>query len=206
MRALSALIALTLTLPGCSALSALSGGPALDVFELLPHTDAPLTCGRGRVAELVVELPKTRSTLDSDRIMIRPSTLQTQYLPDAKWGDTVPVSVQNLLVQSFGRYDAFTHVGRAPLGSSGDYALISEIGDFNAEVQGKGALIRLSVDAQLVRESDARVVSRGRFVTQGVSPSTRTADLVPAFDAAAQDLTRQITDWGTGALGIRACR
>lgn len=203
---LPALIALTLTLPGCGALSALSGGPALDVYEILPQDDTPQRCGRGRGAELVIEQPKARATLDSDRIMIRPSALQTQYLPDAKWGDTVPVTVQNLLVAGFGRYDAFAHVGRTPLGGAGDYALISEIGAFNAEVQGKIAVVRMSVDAQMVREQDARVIARRQFEVQALSPSTKTGDLVVAFNGGAQDLARQITDWGTAALGVRGCR
>lgn len=208
MRRLIALVAASLTLSGCSALSVLSGGPRLDVFELLPHDDTPLQCRSGRRAELVVELPKTRSTLDSDRIMVRPSALQTQYLPDAKWGDTVPVTLQTLLVRGFGRYDAFTHVGRAPLGVSGDYALISEVNDFNAEVTEGGTIVRLAVDAQLVRESDARVMSRGRFQAVQPAASTSTDDLVVAFDRAGQDLVSQMTGWGLRGVGVNAanCR
>lgn len=197
-----AVLALTLTLPGCAAVSALSGGPSLDVFELRPLSDAPKSCGRGRLAELVIEEPKTRGTLNTERIMIRPSALQTQYLPDAQWGDTVPITLQNLLVRGFGSYDAFTHVGRAPLGTSGDYALISEINDFNAEAVEGGAVIKLSVSAQLVNEMDARVVSRGNFVAQTQAASTRTADLIPAFDAAGQQLLAQMTDWGLRGVGV----
>ena len=190
------------TLGGCSAITALSGGPKLDVFELLPHDDAPRSCRAGRRAELVIEAPKTRTTLDSDRIMVRPNALQTQYLPDAKWGDTVPVTLQTLLVRGFGRYDVFSHVGRAPLGVAGDYALISEINDFNAEVGAQGTQVRLAVDAQLVRESDARVVARGKFTALQPAGSTATGDLVTAFDRAGQDLVAQMTGWGLRGIGV----
>lgn len=196
-----ALTALTL-LPGCAALSALSGGPNLDVYELRPLSDAPRKCGRGRLVELVVEEPKARGTLNTERIMIRPNALQTQYLPDAQWGDTAPITLQNLLVRGLGAYDAFTHVGRAPLGTAGDYALISEIEDFNAEVAGKGAVIKLSVNAQLVREMDATVVARGNFRASSNAASTRTADLIPAFDAAGQQLQVQMTDWALRGVGV----
>ncbi|QEU07596.1 ABC-type transport auxiliary lipoprotein family protein [Paracoccus yeei] len=207
-RTAAAILALTLTLPGCGALSALSGGPALDVFELRAPDETPKSCGRGRRAELVIEEPKARGTLDTERIMIRPNALQTQYLPDAQWGDTVPVTLQNLLVRSFSPYDAFTHVGRAPLGTAGDFALISEIRDFNAEVAGKGAIVRLSVDAQLVREMDASVAARGSFSATATAPSTRTEDLIPAFDAAGRELLGQMTDWGLRGVGVNpaACR
>ncbi|RDW13712.1 ABC-type transport auxiliary lipoprotein family protein [Paracoccus thiocyanatus] len=206
MRVAAALLVLTLTLPGCAALRALEGEPDRDVFELRPPSDAPRTCGRGRLAELVIEPPKARGTLDTDRIMIRPNQLQTQYLPDARWGDTVPVALQTLLVRGFAVYDAFTHVGRAPLGAAGDYALISEINDFNAEVAGQGAVIKLSVDAQMVREMDARVVSRGHFTATAQAATTKTADLIPAFDAAGQQLVAQMTDWGLGAVGVDPAR
>ncbi|WP_199260106.1 ABC-type transport auxiliary lipoprotein family protein [Paracoccus binzhouensis] len=206
MRLTAALLMLTLTLPGCAALKALEGEPDRDVFELRPPSDQPQRCGRGRLAELVIEPPKARGTLDTDRIMIRPNQLQTQYLPDARWGDTVPVALQTLLVRAFGTYDAFTHVGRAPLGVAGDYALISEVQDFNAEVSGKGAVIRLTVDAQMVREMDASVVARGHFAATAEAPSTKTADLIPAFDAAGQQLVAQMTDWGLRAVGVNPAR
>ena len=200
------LLVLTMTLPGCAALKALEGEPDRDVFELRPPPDQPQSCGRGRVAELVIEPPKARGTLDTDRIMIRPNELQTQYLPDARWGDTVPTTLQTLLVRGFGVYDVFTHVGRAPLGTAGDYALISEVQDFNAEVSGKGAIIKLTVDAQMVREMDASVVARGHFATTAQAPTTRTADLIPAFDAAGQQLVRQMTAWGLKTVGAGRCR
>ena len=194
------------TLPGCAALSAISGGPDRDVYELMTEAGPTQSCTRRSNTELVVEMPKTRASLDSDRIMIRPSALQAQYLPDAQWGEPVPAGLQRILVRSFGRYDAYGHVGRTPLGASGDYALISEINDFNAEVVQGGALVRLSVDAQMVREADARVVARGSFAASAPAGSTRTADLIPAFDAAARDLVGQITGWGLGATGAGACR
>ncbi|RDD71881.1 ABC-type transport auxiliary lipoprotein family protein [Paracoccus versutus] len=206
MRLAAALLVLTLTLPGCAALRALEGEPDRDVFELRPPSDVPRNCGRGRLAELVIEPPKARGTLDTDRIMIRPNQLQTQYLPDARWGDTVPVTLQTLLVRGFAVYDAFTHVGRAPLGAAGDYALISEINDFNAEVAGQGAVIKLSVDAQMVREMDARVVSRGHFTATAQAATTKTTDLIPAFDVAGQQLVAQMTDWGLNAVGVNPAR
>ncbi len=206
MRITAALLVLTTALSGCGALRALEGEPDRDVFELRPPSDQPMKCGRGRVAELVIEPPKTRGTLDTDRIMIRPNELQTQYLPDARWGDTVPVTLQTLLVRGFSRYDVFTHVGRAPLGNAGDYAIISEINDFNAEVQGDGAVVKLTVDAQLVREMDATVVSRGHFSATAPATSTKTADLIPAFDAAGQQLVTDMTAWGLKGLGTNVAR
>ena len=209
MRLSALLLALTVTaLPGCAALSLLQGEPERDVFELRGPEITAVQCGRGRIGELVVELPKTRGTLDSERIMIRPSALQTQYLPDAVWGDPVPTMVQNLLVASLSAHDSFTHVGRAPLGAAGDYALISEIKDFNAEVIAESTIVRLSMDVRMIREMDATVSARGSFSVSAHAASTRTADLIDAFDAANQQLIAQITDWSLRAGGVNpaSCR
>lgn len=199
-------VAAMAALPGCGALSALQGEPDRDLFELRPP--AALTCGPARIGELVVEPPKTRGTLDSNRIMIRPSVLQTQYLPDAEWGDTVPLTLQRLLVESLGATGSFRQVGRAPLGLSGDYALISEIRDFNAEMADGGVVIRLTVDAQMVSEMEANVVSRASFSATVPAASTRTADLIPAFDAGARQLVGQMRGWALTASGVApsSCR
>ncbi|MFN3524879.1 MAG: ABC-type transport auxiliary lipoprotein family protein [Paracoccus sp. (in: a-proteobacteria)] len=198
------MIAALATLPGCAALSALQGEPERDLFELRAPT--ALRCGGVTAGELVIEPPKARGTLDSNRIMIRPSALQTQYLPDAEWGDTVPAMLQRLLVQSLGATGSYSHVGRAPLGLSGDVALISEIEDFNAELTADGVVIRLTVEAQMVREMNANVIARGRFAATVPAASTRTADLVPAFDAGARQLVTQMTEWSLRASGVNPGR
>lgn len=202
------LLSLTLLLPGCGAMSLLGGEPNRDVFELRGPEIGTGQCGGAKVTELVIEVPKARGTLDSERIMIRPSVLETQYLPDAVWGDPVPVMVQRLLVETLGSYDTFGHVGREPLGLSADYAMISEISSFNAELLEQGALIRLAVEAQLIREMDATVAGRARFEATSEAPSTKTADLIPAFDAAAQELIAEMSAWTLGRVGanVANCR
>ena len=168
---------------------------------------APDTSDAQAPAEQTTDESKPiKLTLWSCNDMIRPNELQTQYLPDSRWGDTVPVTLQTLLVRGFSLYDVWTHVGRVPLGTAGDYAIISEINDFNAEVSGDGAIVKMTVDAQMVREADATVVSRGHFVTSSTAASTKTADLVPAFDAAGQQLVAQMTAWGLKAVGVNAER
>ncbi len=201
MRLPTALLIVTIaTLPGCGALSALQGEPERDLFEL--RAPVALSCPRSRIGELVIEPPKTRGTLDSNRIMIRPSALQTQYLPDAEWGDTVPATLQRLLVETLSATGSFDQVGRAPLGLSGDVAMISEIRDFNVELSADGTLIRLSVQAQLVDEMDARIIARGDFAATAPASGTRTAELIPAFDAATRELVGQMTAWTLTAAGV----
>lgn len=207
MRSFAVLAALCLTvatLPGC----ALLGEPSRDIYELRQGPDVPLKCGRGRVGELVVHEPTTSGTLNTDRIMIRTESLKAEYLPKSRWGDDVPTTLQTMLVRSLGKYDVFSYVGREPLAMSDNYALLSEVTAYNAEVMDKGALVTLTVDAQMVRVSDARVMSHGHFSTSASSPTTKTADLMPAFDAASRQLITQMTEWSLKSVGVNAasCR
>ncbi|MDO5706763.1 MAG: ABC-type transport auxiliary lipoprotein family protein [Paracoccus sp. (in: a-proteobacteria)] len=207
MKPLFAALIATLSLSGCGALSALQGEPNRDVFDLRSPVDGPRSCtARGR-AELVIEEPKAGGDLNTDRIMIRPNPLQVQYLPDARWSDTVPTMFQTLLVRTLGSYEVFSHVGRAPLGMSGDVALLTEISDFNAVTGDGGTRIVMRIDAQLVEEMGATVVARRQFRADLPVPGTATAQLVPAFDAANQQILSQVSTWAIGAVGGGAtCR
>ncbi len=208
MRTVTTLLLLPVLLSGCGLMRLLGGDPDRDVYELRAPQDVSGQCSGRRSTELIIEQPKARGTLDSDRIMIRPNALQVQYLPRSQWGDTVPVMLQNMLVGSLEAYDAFGRVGRVPLGAAGDYALLSEIVDFNAEVNAEGALVRLRVDAQMVDEMSASVVSRRRFAVSAQSPGTSEKELIPAFDQASKTLVAEMTDWGMRSLGVNpaACR
>lgn len=199
------ILAASFSLSGCGPLAALQGEPRRDVFDLrAPST--PTGCSRASIDELVIEMPKTRGTLDTERIMIRPSPLQTQYLPDAEWGDTAPEMLQRILVQSLGTTGSFSYVGRVPLGPGGDYAMLSEIMDFNAELSGGEVVVRLAVSLQMVRELDATVVSKTQVAAAFPAGSTRTADLVPAFDSGMRQVVMQITDWSLRAANVDPSR
>ncbi|MDO5658749.1 MAG: ABC-type transport auxiliary lipoprotein family protein [Paracoccus sp. (in: a-proteobacteria)] len=202
-------IAAMLTLPGCAAISALSGEPVRDVFELRPPVDTPRTCGQGSRIELVVEPPKVSGSLDSDRIMVRPNVLQAEYLGDSRWADPLPEMVRTLLVRSLGAYDIFRYVGRDPLGMSGDVALLTEITRFNAAISPDEAVtVELQVNAQLVEEMTTNIVARRQFNVVVPVEEADTRELMPAFDRATLQLLTQMSDWTISAVGGNpaACR
>lgn len=192
-------IAIVLVTSGCSIMGGLGGGSNRDVFELRA-TGSAMACSKTASAQLVVEQPKATGAINSERILIRPNPLQIQYLPDAEWSDTVPVMVQTLLVRRLGEYSAFSHVGRAPLGSNGDYALLSEIKDFSANIEGDSTVIRMRISVQIVDEMSARVIAKRDFLTEVPAASTKTADLLAPFDAAGQAIFNQISDWAANRV------
>ena len=192
-----------LLLGGCSAISALDdAGRPLEVVDLrAPDGLTAIRTTRSR--GLVVELPETGGALDTDRIMIRPSPLSAQYLPDVRWSDTTPVMLQTLMVRSFENTEGLRYVGRRPIGPDGDVALISELTHFEAEQTGEDtARITLRLIARLVREEDAEILAT-RIFRAGVDvPSTETDALLQGFDRAADMVLTELTGWTMGTLGI----
>lgn len=200
---LLALATLTV-LSGCSALSALSGAATpIDAYDLTaPAT--PISARATTSRQLVVEIPTTPGALNTDRILIRPRPLQAAYLPDGKWAEEVPVMLQTLLVRSFEDSNAFRYVGRRPLGASGDYALVTDLTDFQAEAapDGKTATIRLRLTARMVREDDAAILSTRSFTSSTQVASTETLALIEGFNAANQTLLSDVTKWALSTLNI----
>jgi len=201
---LSIVFAGLLALGGCGAVSALNkAATPLDAYELRAPDTLP-QASRTMSRALSVEPPTTSGALDTDRILVKPNAVQSLYLPDGRWASELPAMWQTLVLRAFEDTGALSYVGRRPLGAVGDFALISEITDFQAELQGEdSATIRLRLTARMVRESDARVMARQVFTASLPVESTETLALVNGFNAASDDVLAQMVRWGLGVMGVQ---
>ncbi len=199
------LLALALPfLSGCAALGALSGANApVDAYQI--RTSEDLGAARNRQSiDVIVELPSASAAFDTESILIRPQATQVQYLPDGRWIETVPEMVQTALVDGLDRTGAFRFVGRRPLGSSGDFALVSNITAFNAEVQddGTSARIDIRITARLVREADLAIVASDVFAATAVVPDTSTQSLIAGFNEAGSAALDRMVRWVLSSRGV----
>lgn len=191
-------------LSGCGALSAIGDATTpLDAFELRAP-DLP-QAGRSLARSLSIEPPTTSGALDIDRILIKPNALQSLYLPGARWSDKAPLMYQTVMLRAFEDTGALSYVGRRPLGGTGDFALISEITDFQAELSedGRSTITRIRLVARMVREADARVLSRRSFQAVAPAASTETLDVVQAFNVASDAVLNDLVRWGLEVIGLR---
>jgi cholesterol transport system auxiliary component len=198
-------VLVTLTVGGCSALSSLTDATTpLQAYDLRSPTDMPLAQA-ALARDLVIEVPTSGGALDTDRIMIRPGPYQAQYLPEARWTDSAPVMLQTLMVRAFEDTNALRYVGRRPLGGSGDYVVVSELTDFQAELgpDGTGVTTRVRLTVRLVRESDAAILASRTFQRTAAAASTETLDVVASFNAATSAILQEVTGWVLGRLGVR---
>lgn len=193
-----------LALGGCGAVSALNkAATPLDAYELRAPTDMP-QAGRSLNRALSIEPPTTSGALDTDRILVKPNPVQSLYLPDGRWASELPAMWQTMALRAFEDTGALSYVGRKPLGAMGDFALISEITDFQAELgDDDTATIRLRLTARLVRESDARVMARRVFDAAVSLKGTETLTLVNGFNAASDEVLAEMVAWGLQGMGLR---
>lgn len=184
-------------LAGCTALSALGDASRpLEIYELRAPVLAQGSAGR-RSIEIVVEEPVASGALATERIMIRPTPLQAQYLPDVRWADPAPVMVQTLMVRSLLGTGSLGSAGRRPIGTSADIAVLGELTDFQAEPveAGEGALVRVRLILRIVRERDARVLATRSFEAVESVAATEADSIVAGFDRACTTLLSEMVPW-----------
>lgn len=191
------------SLAGCAAISAVSDAATpLDVYELRVPAGITASTRTPLPRDVIVEVPTTSGALDTDRIMIRPNALQAQYLPDVRWSETTPVMVQTLMLRAIEATGAVRYVGRTPLGVSGDYAVVTEVVDFQAEVDpgGTGARVDLRLLVRVVREQDASIIASRTFAATAPVGSTDTPPVIEAFDAASDQVFTEFAAWMQSTL------
>lgn len=190
-------------LAACGTISAISGVTTpLDVFELRVPGDLPVARGRPLQRDVVIELPASGGALSTDRIMVRPTPLQAQYLADVRWSEPAPVMVQTLLLRTLDATQGLRYVGRRPLGASGDFAIVSELVDFQAVLSPDtdAATVEIRLIARIVRESDVRIIASRTFAASVPAVSSETTVLVEGFDTAVAQVLTEFAPWALAAI------
>jgi cholesterol transport system auxiliary component len=184
-------LGLTLGLGGCLG-GLLSSPPQL--FDLSPKSTFDEGLPRADW-QLVVEEPTAPNAINTDRMAIRPSYLQIQYLPEVKWTDRAPALVQTLLVESFENSGRIVGVGRRAIGLTGDYVLSSELREFEAVKDGAATKVVVRLVLKLVRQSSGGIIASTTAEQAVESATDQPADIVIAFDAALGKVLKRSVQW-----------
>lgn len=183
---------LSLGLGGC--LGDLFASPP-QLFDLSPKNTFDADLPRADW-QLVVEEPTAPNAINTDRMAIRPSSLQIEYLPDVKWTDRAPALVQTLMVESFENSGKIVGVGRRAIGLTGDYVLSSELREFEAVSDGAGgAVVVVRLVLKLVRQSSGGIIASRTAAETVQSASDTPAAIVVAFDAALGKVLKRTVQW-----------
>lgn len=192
-------------LGGCATLGALGQATELqDAYQLKAPENLPRARGAPRAQDIIIEIPSASGAVDTDRILIRPQPTQVQYLPEARWIEAVPLMVQSALVEGLEKTGGFRFVGRKPLGSSGDVAVVSNLVDFDAVLirDTEEVTVNIRLVVRLIREDDAEVIASKTFSATETAPDTSTSALVDAYNRASSRVFGGIVSWILAQRGI----
>lgn len=186
-------------LAGCTGLTSLgSVTEPIELYDLTPKStyDADLP---SISAQLVVEEPTAASSVNTDRVAVKPNAYEVRYFPRARWVDRAPLMVQTRLVESFENTGRMTSVGRQAIGLSSDFTLVSELREFQAFVRDGaedgplGVLVQLNV--KIVQQPQGLIVASRSFGEEVTAKSEETLDVVAAFDRALGQTMRSAVQW-----------
>ena len=181
-------------LSACSVLVS-RDSPATYALSLQQLPVASATPAPGRW-QLSVAEPHAISPLDGTRIAVMPRAGEMQTYKDARWRDTPPVMLQQLLLQAFRDAQPALGTGTPAAVLHTDFALQSELLDFQAEYRGAQLpTIVFRISTQLVEPATGFVVANRTFVVEQASAGSAMNDVLPAFQDALNRLLPQIVAW-----------
>ena len=185
-------------LAGCAGLATLgAASQPIELYDLTPKStfdeDLPQV-----TAQLVVEEPTAASSVNTDRVAVKPNAYQVEYFPVARWVDRAPLMVQTRLVESFENTNKVTSVGRQAIGLSSDYTLVSELREFQAivgEGEDKPITVLVQLNMKIVKEPQGLIVASRSFGREVEAGTDETLDVIAAFDIALGQTMRDAVDW-----------
>jgi cholesterol transport system auxiliary component len=177
---------LCLSLLGC----ALAGSRPPTTYDLVaPRSFA--ASAKPAQWQLLVQEPIAVPSLDTTRLMVRPKADQVSYYKGIAWSDRLPRLVQTRMIETFQNSGAV----KAVSGSSGQYALASEIRAFQIDVSGGPAAAEIDIFAKLINTSTGRVVASKAFSARVAAKTDSPGDAIAALNQAFTEVLQDTTTW-----------
>lgn len=180
--------AAALSISSCALVK--SGEAPRETYDISAPTQFSGVRGGSR-AQILVKSPTALKSLDSDRIVVKPTPTIVTYLAGAQWADTVPRLIQAKLVEAFENSGATRATAKPGDGLVIDFQLVSDIRRF--EVADGEAIIELSI--KLLGDRTGMVRETRIFTSSARAASDQADDIVNAFDSAFDGLAREIVVW-----------
>jgi cholesterol transport system auxiliary component len=182
-----------LMLTGC--LPQLPGqGPQPRTFRVTPKYTFPEDLPKVGWTLAVAE-PSSERTLDTTRIAVVTNGTNVDFVALAFWIDRAPAMMQTLIVQSFRNSGAIAQVGTNRDRLRPQFLLVSELRAFQIN-RGQGPdLVRVRLDAQLLKMPQRDSIGRESFAAELVPAAAGLDATVLAFDEATGKVLKDLVVW-----------
>ena len=190
-------------LPACS----LVAGKREDLTVYAPALVHASSSHAARAWQLVVAEPKAIGPLNGNRIVVFAQPGVVQFYKGARWHDSAPVLIQEMLLQAFQDSANLAGTDTPSSGLRADFVLQSDLQEFQAEyrnAQVPTVVIRLST--QFVDNSINRALATRTFTVEQPCTGTDLPSVFAAFQEALNRTLPQVVAWAaeTGDVNWQA--
>lgn len=186
-------LAALMTLGACS----LVGSKSEPYTIYAPRLAAPAAAEKSAMSawQLVVDTPTASDALNSTRISVMPIPGEYQVYPGARWSDPAPRLLRRLMIESLRSSGRVAGVASESSGLHADYALATDLRDFQIEKTGDTTRAHVHLDAQLLDYSTNRVIAVQAFDADHTTPGLTAAEAASAINAAINEVLPQLSEW-----------
>jgi len=188
---LAILVAATLALGSCTSL--VPSAPP-NTYDLSAPASFPGLKGGSRAQVLFLE-PSALKVLDSQEIVVKPSSAEVNYLAKSQWSDRLPKLVQAKLIETFENTKRVRAVAKPGEGLVIDYQIVSDIRSFEANIGSGISEARVSISVKLVSDRTGKVLRTKVFTETVPLAGTGSLDIVLGLDGAFDKVARQMVKW-----------
>ena len=196
MRILSLLL-VAASLGGCGALGPTKSAEYATFSLNVPSGgggDAPVSW------QLRIDEPLAPTPLASTRIARLDADGGYGVFKGARWSERAPELIQGVLVRAFEDSGRIRGVARSDSALRGDYLLVSELRDFEADYSGGGApVVRFTLSAKLLDSRSNDAVAARVFSESEAAKGRDINAIVKAFEACAGRVVPAVRDWALAA-------
>lgn len=185
-----ALLLLTTFLTGCSILG---GGELPPLYTLKSEYIEP---SAQAVPVIAIETPLAEASLNTERISVKPSPYQRDYIADGQWPDRLPKVVQEVFVDSFSQRWGGAHVTRSGSGLQTQYILQSEIQEFSvSNLETETPEIHLKIMLKIADLKERTVIASQTFEEKLCIPDHNLREIVAGFNHSLHHLIETAIPW-----------
>lgn len=183
-------------LPACSILD--TRGEPSTVYSPALHTALPATAGADIDTvpwQLVVQTPQASAALETRRIVVVPQPGVIEVYKGARWRDTAPAMVRDMLVGAFDDSGRITGVAAVGTGLSADYTLSLRLRDFQIEFIDAQPYAVINIYAKLISYATSRAVGAHRVHAAVPARSADSDAVAEAMEEALNQVLPQLAAW-----------
>ncbi len=182
-------------LGGCSVVG-LGGDSASSIatYDINPPKTDEAAINRWPV-QLAVRCPTSESSLNTNRILVSVAGGRTSYFSGAAWSARLPELLQSRLTTAYQNSGAFAKVLNEQDEAKSEYAIATEIRDFQVDVNGAATTATVTLTAKLIKSKRNRVLATKEFVARMPANQNNPDSSVAALQSAFEKVSVKLVRW-----------